>query len=101
MRFTVIGDYETVLGFRLAGVQGRVAQNRLETLDALAEAITDRGVGIVLLTETLAAEIREEFDARLYGHGFPLLIEIPDGSGPLARRLSIEHLLHRAVGIKL
>jgi V/A-type H+-transporting ATPase subunit F len=101
MKFFVIGDRQTVLGFRLVGIPGREASGRAETVSALKEAVGSRDVGVVLITEALAGEVRDEVDARLYGMGFPLVLEIPDASGPSPDRPEIEDVVRKAVGISL
>ena len=101
MKFFVIGDHETVLGLRLVGVDGAVAVGRDAALVALKGAVAKDDVGVVLVTERVAAEIRDEVEARLYGIGFPLVLEIPDSSGPVAGRLEIEEVVRRAIGISV
>ena len=101
MNFFVIGDRETVLGFRFVGVEGTIATLRVEALAALEQAVERKDVGVVLVTEKVAAEIRDEVDARLYGFGFPLVLEIPDSSGPAPDRPKIEEVVRKAVGISI
>lgn len=101
MKFFAIGDQETVLGLRLVGVDGAVAVGRDDALAALTEAVAMDDVGVVLVTEKVAAEIRDEVEARLYGIGFPLVLEIPDSSGPVPGRLKIEEVVRRAIGISI
>ena len=101
MHFFVIGDRETVLGFRLAGVTGKAATDREETLSALKDALDRRDVGVILITEKLAAGIREEVEARLYGRGFPLVLEVPGPEGPGPGRISVEDVVRKAVGMRL
>ena len=101
MKFFVIGDQETVLGLRLVGVDGAVAVGRDDALTALTEAVARDDVGVVLVTEKVASEIRDEVEARLYGIGFPLVLEIPDSSGPVPDRLKIEEVVRRAIGISV
>ena len=101
MQFFVIGDRETVLGFRLAGVKGIAATDREETLNALKGALDRRDVGVILITENLASGIREEVEARLYGRGFPLVLEVPGPEGPGPGRLSVEDVVRKAVGMRL
>ena len=101
MKFFVIGDRETVLGFRLVGVEGTIATLRADALAALKEAVEEKSVGVVLITERVAAEIRDEVEARLYGFGFPLVLEIPDSSGPAPERPKIEEVVRKAVGISI
>jgi V/A-type H+-transporting ATPase subunit F len=101
MKFYVIGDEETVLGFRLVGVGGRVVWGSDEALAALKEAVKDREIGVVLITEKIAATIRDAVEARLYGLGFPLVLEIPDSSGPDPGRLDIEEVVRKAIGVSI
>jgi len=101
MKFFVIGDRETVLGFRLVGVEGRIATEREEALAALSEVVAMKEAGVVLVTERVAATIREEVEQRLYGFGFPLLLEIPDSSGPDPERMKLEDVVRSAVGISI
>ena len=101
MKFFVIGDRQTVLGFRLVGVEGRQAEAREEALAALDEAVSRKDLGIVLITEAVAAGIRDEVEARLYGIGFPLVLEIPDASGPSPERPSIDDVVRKAIGISI
>ena len=101
MKFHVIGDRQTVLGFRLVGVEGTVATEREEALTALHEAVENTDTGIVLVTEAIAGKIRDEVEARLYGMGFPLVLEIPDASGPAEDRPEIDEIVRKAVGISI
>jgi V/A-type H+-transporting ATPase subunit F len=101
VKFYVIGDNETVLGFRLVGVSGRVVENRDEALSALAGVVGNKEIGVVLITEKVAAEIRDEVEARHYGLGFPLVLEIPDSSGPDPERPEIEEIVRRAIGVSI
>ena len=101
MKFYVLGDDETVLGFRLVGVAGKVVEGRDESLQALREAVGDKQVGVVLVTEKVAAGIRDEVEARLYGLGFPLVLEIPDSSGPDPERLNVQDVVRKAIGVSI
>jgi V/A-type H+-transporting ATPase subunit F len=101
MKFFVIGDNDTVLGFRLVGVPGRAVGTRDDALAALKEAVGNKETGVVLITEKVAAGIRDEVDARLYGLGFPLVLEIPDSSGPDPERPEIEDFVRKAVGMSI
>jgi V/A-type H+-transporting ATPase subunit F len=101
MKFYVLGDDETVLGFRLVGVAGKVVEGRDEALRALRGAVEDKQVGVVLVTERIAAGIRDEVEARLYGLGFPLVLEIPDSSGPDPGRLDIQEVVRKAIGVSI
>ncbi|HPA03483.1 MAG TPA: V-type ATP synthase subunit F [Candidatus Hydrogenedentes bacterium] len=97
----IIGDGQTVLGFRLVGVEGRVASGRDDALAALNEALDNREIGLIVIPERLAAEIRDEIDARLADAGFPLILEVADAAGPMPGRPGIEDIVRKAVGVSL
>jgi V/A-type H+-transporting ATPase subunit F len=101
MKFYVIGDRQTVLGFRLVGIEGVEAEDRGDALAALKDAAAREGVGIILITEKVAARIRDEVEARLYGMGFPLVLEIPDSGGPSPERPPLEDVVRKAIGISI
>lgn len=101
MHVHVIGDVDSVLGFRLAGVEGTVATDRISALEALKAVLERKETGIVLLTEPVAAQVRDTFESHVYGMGFPLLLEIPDASGPDPARMRVEDIVRKAIGIKL
>ena len=52
MKMYLISDnIDTYTGMRLAGVEGVVIHERNELKDALEQAISDKEIGIILLTE--------------------------------------------------
>lgn len=101
MKIFVIGDEYTVLGFSLAGINGKHVRTREEALDALEHAISDGEIGIVLVSEDVARMVREEIDAKLFGLRFPLILEVPGIKGPSAQRIDIKQVIRKAVGISI
>ncbi len=101
MKFFVIGDEDTVLGFSLAGAKGIVVRDAAGARRALEEALEDRDIGIIIITERLAALIRPEVDAYFYNTDHPLIVEIPDRLGPLPDRISVKEVVQTAVGIRM
>lgn len=101
MKFFVIGDRDTILGFKLAGVEGRAVTGAFEAREALKVATSTEGVGIIIITERIADLIREEVDKYIYGTTVPLVIEIPDRQGSLEGKKSISELVKEAVGMKI
>jgi vacuolar-type H+-ATPase subunit F/Vma7 len=66
-----------------------VANNRAQASEFLARARQDPAVGIILITEGLAALIRAEVAAARRESERPLIMEIPDLSGPAPRTGSL------------
>ncbi len=58
MKIAVIGDSDTVLAFRLAGMEGRLARSAAE-VTTLVDQLRREEIGLMLITEALAEENRE------------------------------------------
>lgn len=101
MKFYVIGDEDTVLGFQLAGVDGIVVSDALEAKQAVEEAFRREDLGVIIIPERIASKIQGLVNQYLYKTTFPLIIEIPDRLGPLEGRKSVRDLLRAAVGVHL
>lgn len=101
MKFFCIGDEDTVGGFRLAGVSGRVAADPAETRSALEEAVANSDCGIVIIIERLADGIRQEIEAVRLERERPLILEIPGPEGPLPGRKGLREFVQEAVGMRI
>jgi vacuolar-type H+-ATPase subunit F/Vma7 len=99
MRVFVIGDEDTVVGFRFAGVAGTVVEGREEALRALNEAM-ERQEAIVIIAEPVANTIREEISRIRYYEALPLIVEVPGRQGPLGEAPPLFRLIRESVGIK-
>ena len=62
MRYYVIGDKETVLGFSLIGIEGVMVDTKMQIMNALKQAINRQDIGIILITERAAEQIRDTID---------------------------------------
>ena len=101
MKFFLIGDQETVLGFSLAGVEGEVAQSKAEILTILRQIKHRSDIGIIIITERLAERVRPFLKSMLLSKVGPLILEIPDSQGPLDRKNSAEALVVSALGMQI
>lgn len=101
MKFFCIADEDTVRGFRLAGVDGRAVESPEEADAALRQAAGRPGLGILILTDTVAADVRERVDAIRMGQGLPLIVEIPGPEGPMPGRKTLRQFVQEAVGIRV
>lgn len=101
MKYSIIGDEDTVLGFEMVGVSGRTVRNPDEARQAFRAALEDREIGIVIITERVADMIRSLVDKYLFTESFPLIVEIPDRKGREPGRPGIGELVNAAIGIRL
>lgn len=101
MKYSIIGDEDTVLGFGVVGVSGRVATNAAEARRAFEATLEDKETCIVIMTEAVADMIRTIVDKYLFTESFPLIVEIPDRLGPRPDRPGIREMVNAAIGIKI
>ena len=101
MKYAIIGDENTVLGFGVAGVSGEVAANADEARQAFGALLEDKEVCIIIMTERIADMIRSVVDKYLLTESFPLIVEIPDRHGTQPNRPGIKEMVNTAIGIKL
>lgn len=98
MDFFCISDSESGLGFRLAGIQTREVASRQEALEALNEARSSPGVGIILITQKAADLVREEIAQKISAAPVPLVLEIP-AKGEKRKARSAGELVRQIAGM--
>ncbi|HII06211.1 MAG TPA: V-type ATP synthase subunit F [Methanotrichaceae archaeon] len=105
MKIAVIGDSDTVSGFRLGGVTVSYAVKAVEPIDAiLRELIADEMIGVVVITERVADANRSAIDEANKGKKTitPIIVEIPDKSGPIVREVDpLKALIKSAIGVEI
>ncbi|HOT58073.1 MAG TPA: V-type ATP synthase subunit F [Spirochaetia bacterium] len=101
MKYFVLGDEDTVLGFGLSGVKGKIVQDSEEASRIFHELLSNGEIGIIIITEKIAAMIRKEVDAFVFSEQFPLIVEIPDRNGHLPGKPGVRELAAKTIGIKL
>jgi V/A-type H+-transporting ATPase subunit F len=101
MKYYVIGDEDTVLGFGMVGVEGASVTSTRDAEAAFDHALADRDIGILIITEAAADTIREKVDALLFSEQFPLIVEVPGRKGKRPDRPGLRQMVNEAIGIKL
>lgn len=102
MKMYLISDnVDTQIGMRLAGVDGCVAHTSEEVQNEIKKALTDKELGILMLTEKAGAMVQEYLrELKLTLH-MPLIIEIPDRHGSRDIAHSINSMVQESIGLKL
>ncbi len=99
--FLISDNTDTLTGMRLSGVEGVIVHERAELKEALQQAIANREIGIILLTEKFGREFPEIVDEVRLHHMTPLIIEIPDRHGTGRKKDFITSYVNEAIGLKL
>lgn len=96
----MIGDRETVTGFRLAGVEnGHIVETPEDVEKALDRALSDPETGLVILTSS-AAEMTRRWVELIKLRPKPVVVEIPDKTA-VGRKLEdpLRAFIRRVVGV--
>lgn len=101
MKVLVIGHQEAVLGFSLAGVNGRAVSSAQEADKALDEVLAAKDIGIVLVTQDIAQLLPERIEHLKLHSTIPLVVEIPSPAGVPEDQPSLSEVVLKAIGIKL
>jgi len=101
-KIAIIGDTDTVVGFRLAGIlNSNIPADASAVRQALHEFSNNANISIIIITEPLAEQIRETIE-ELSDRPYPVIVEIPDKSGRLEGKESpVRRLVKRAIGVEL
>lgn len=100
MKMYLISDnIDTLTGMRLA-VDGIVVHEE-ELRCAIENAMEDKDVGVILLTEKFGREFPDLIDEIKLERTMPLLIEIPDRHGTGRKKDFITSYVNEAIGLKL
>ncbi len=101
MKVKVIGNPEAVLGFSLAGVEGREATTADEVNRALDDALSAGDIGIILITQDSSALVESRMAQLRLRSTVPLVVEIPGPEGVRPGQPSLGEVVLRAIGIKI
>jgi len=102
MKFFLISDStDSVVGMRLAGIEGIVARDADSTRNALEKAYADPDIGVILITEHLSASCGDIVSEMKMSHSRPLIVEIPDSEGGKRAADSITRYVRESIGLKL
>ena len=102
MQFFLISDnIDTQMGMRLAGIRGVVVHEEQEVKNALSDAMEDKDIAVVLMTEKLV-KLCEDFvyDLKLTRKQ-PLIVEIPDRHATADIGSTISRYVENAIGIRI
>jgi len=100
MKIAVLGDKDTALGFKLAGVHEVYSFEdtplEMERLRNKLNELIERGdVGIVLITERFAQRVE------LPDVTIPIILQVPDKSGSKFGEEALREIVRRAIGVEL
>ncbi len=103
MKISVIGDFDTITGFRLAGIKDTYeVEDPTKAVEVIKDLFKNMEMGVIVITEKIADNIRTELKEISEGKVTPLIVEIPDKHGSIEKKVDpIKELVKRAVGLEI
>lgn len=102
MKFYLISDNtDTLMGMRLAGIEGVLAHESSEVTEQLDIAMKDKDVAIILITKKLIDLCRDKIYELKLNCPKPLIVEISDRHGDSKITQTISEYVNEAIGLKI
>ncbi len=101
MTIRIVGDLVTVRGLGFIGIPGAVVESADEARNAIRKFLEDEETGLVLVSQTIAYELGNEFENYKLRKNFPLVMNIPDSKGQGSEAENIQEMIQKALGVKL
>lgn len=99
--FLVSDNHDSLVGMRLAGIQGCLVHTSEEAFAAIERALKIEDIAILAITEK-AAEMAPEIIQQLRERGeLPLVVEIPDRFGTKRGPDFLTRYVQEAIGVKM
>lgn len=97
--FLLTDDTDSLIGMRLAGIEGRLVLSRDAALSEI-ERIKNTDTGILLLTPSVS-EMCRDILVELKKQNRPLIVEIPDSNPEHNPADSVTDYIRDAIGVKI
>lgn len=102
MRYHLIcDDSDTYTGLRMAGITGVIVHSPAEVLQEIENAVCDKDIAVLIITEKLASTCRTRVDDIRLNASRPLVAIIPGADGSTRPANSIMGYIRDAIGVKL
>lgn len=102
-RIAVVGNHSLGLGFKIAGITtSYAASSGTEAEPIIHKLMVDEGVGIIVLSASLAREIRDrKINDAMTSSMKPLFIVVSDSGDKEEYKDNLRQLIIRALGIDI
>lgn len=99
--FLVSDNHDSLVGMRLAGIQGCLVHTAAETFEAIENVLKQKDIAILAITEK-AAEMAPDIIQQLRERGeLPLVVEIPDRHGTKRGADFLTRYVQEAIGVRM
>lgn len=100
-KIIVVGDADTVAGFRLAGVNESFLASPSNAEESVFSALSTPNAGIVIVSDEVVESISHKAKKALAASTKPVVVTVPSRKVSVAAGGSIQELVKRAIGVEL
>lgn len=101
MKSLLISDNkDTIVGLRLSGISGVLAETKEEIMTSFDKAVKDKSIGIVIITENIFEMMKDKVVEVKRNGDIPLIVTIPNREG-LRDKNFIMKYVKESIGIKI
>jgi V/A-type H+-transporting ATPase subunit F len=98
--FLISDNKDTIIGLRLAGIEGVLAETKEDVEFYFSKAVRDPNIGIIIITEKIFEEMKEKvLELKTTGNS-QIITTIPDRTG-LRDKNFIMRYIKESIGIKI
>jgi V/A-type H+-transporting ATPase subunit F len=98
----VIADPDTVTGFKLGGIKSGYPVENMEEAETTLKKVFKGDFSIIITTEKIGDELRKTIERLTKASALPMIIEVPDKTGPSERKTDpIGELIKRVIGVEM
>lgn len=98
--FLISDNKDTIVGLRLAGIDGVLATKSKDIIEELDKAIENKDIGIIILTEDTFNKVKDKVLEIKLRKKVPLIITIPNRYG-MRDKDFITKYIKDSIGIKI
>lgn len=98
--FLITDNDDTLVGLRLAGIEGLLTNDKNEAVKSIKDKANNREIGIILINHSLYSSCNSFIKDFGSNHSIPLIIEIPDKNQESSSDTIAKYVME-AVGIKI
>lgn len=99
--YLICDNTDTLVGMKLAGIEGVIVHEREEFTEAVNKVLGDKDIGILLINENLCSLDSELINNIKLKYSKPLIVEVPDRHGSGRAEDFITSYVKDAIGINI
>ena len=100
-KIIVVGDADTVAGFRLAGVSESYLASAANAEECVLAALASSNAGILIVSDEVVENLSHKGKKALSASTKPVVVTVPSRKVSVAAGSSIAELVKRAIGVEL